>query len=213
MTPNGPERPQGSPNRKRWLTISIFETMETLFTHIRQYSRLSHQALEALGAALQKVELPKGSFLMEEGKICQHIYFLEKGCLRGFYNLDGKEVTYWFAFENNFVTSFFSFITRKPAVENIQLMEDCVLWAITHENLQQLYDQYPDIERLGRIMNERYYVMLEERFVRNHFKEARERYENLITQSPHILQRVPLGYVASYLGMTQETLSRIRNRG
>jgi CRP-like cAMP-binding protein len=186
--------------------------METLFAHIRQYCKLTNEALKDLGDALQKVELSKGSFLMEEGKVCHHIYFLEKGCLRGFYNLDGKEVTYWFAFENNFVTSFFSFITRKPSVENIQLMEDCVLWAITHERLQELYAQHHDIERLGRIMNERYYVMLEERFMRNHFKEAKERYENLITQSPHILQRVPLGYVASYLGITQETLSRIRNR-
>jgi CRP-like cAMP-binding protein len=186
--------------------------METLFAHIRQYGKLTNEALKDLGDALTKAELSKGALLMEEGNVCHHIYFLEKGCLRGFYNLDGKEVTYWFGFENNFVTSFFSFITRQPAVENIQLMEDCVLWAITHERLQQLYAQHHDIERLGRIMNERYYVMLEERFMRNHFKEAKERYENLITQSPHILQRVPLGYVASYLGITQETLSRIRNR-
>jgi CRP-like cAMP-binding protein len=186
--------------------------METLFEHIRQYTRISEPALKSLGAALQKVEQPKGSFLITEGKISQHIYFLEKGCLRGFYNLEGKEISYWFAFENNFVTSFFSFITRKPCVEYIQLIEDCTLWAISYENLQQLYDKHPDIERLGRIMNERYYVMLEERFLSNHFKEAKERYENLMNQAPHILQRVPLGYVASYLGISQETLSRIRSK-
>jgi CRP-like cAMP-binding protein len=110
------------------------------------------------------------------------------------------------------VTSFFSFITRKPCIENIQLIEDSTLWAISYDDLQNLYDEYPDIERLGRIMNERYYVMLEERFVSNHFKEAKERYENLMNNAPHILQRVPLGYVASYLGITQETLSRIRGK-
>jgi CRP-like cAMP-binding protein len=97
-------------------------------------------------------------------------------------------------------------------MENIQLIEDCTLWGISHEHLQELYDKHKDIERLGRVMHERYYVRLEERFVNNHFKEARERYENLLSQSPHILQRVPLGYVASYLGITQETLSRIRNK-
>ena len=165
-----------------------------------------------MSKVLQKVELSKGSCLITEGKICHHVYFLEQGCLRGFFNLDGKEITYWFAFENNFVTSFFSFITRKPCVENIQAIEDCTLWAISYENLQQLYDLHPDIERLGRIMNERYYVMLEERFVGNHFKEARERYENLLDHSPHIVLRVPLGYIASYLGITQETLSRIRSK-
>jgi len=186
--------------------------MEALFELIRFYCRLSNPALKSLGAALKKTELPKGSFLIMEGKICDHIYFLEKGCLRGYYNLDGKEITYWFAFENNFVTSFFSFITRKPCVECIQLVEDCTLWAISYDDLQKLYDTHPDIERLGRLMNERYYVMLEERFVSNHFKEARERYENLITNAPHIVQRIPLGYIASYLGITQETLSRIRSK-
>ena len=186
--------------------------METFFDHISQHHHLSKPALESLGEVLNEVTLPKGSFLISEGKVCQHMYFLEKGCLRGFYNLDGKEVTYWFAFEDTFVTSFYSFITRKPSVENIQLIEDSTLWSISYDNVQKLYDKHPDIERLGRIMNERYYVMLEERFVSNHFKEAKERYENLITNAPHILQRVPLGYVASYLGISQETLSRIRGK-
>ena len=194
------------------LTLPQYLFMTTLFDHIQQYCELGKATTKSLSAALQKVELPKGELLITEGKICHSLYFLEKGCLRGFYNLDGKEVTYWFAFENNFVTSFFSFITRKPGMENIQLMEDCTLWAITHQHLQELYSKHADMERLGRIMHERYYVMLEERFVNNHFKEARERYEHLLTTAPHILQRVPLGYIASYLGITQETLSRIRNK-
>jgi len=186
--------------------------MKTLFEHIRQYCHLGNPALKSLGAALHQVTLSKGDFLITEGKVCNHVYFLETGCLRGFYNLDGREITYWFAFENNFVTSLLSFVTRKPGMENIQLMEDCTLWAVEYEDLQRLYEKHADIGRLGRIMHERYYVMLEERFVSNHFKEARERYENLLAHAPHILQRVPLGYVASYLGMTQETLSRIRGK-
>ncbi|HCW07859.1 MAG TPA: Crp/Fnr family transcriptional regulator [Cytophagales bacterium] len=163
-------------------------------------------------SALRKIELTKGSFLITEGKTCDHVYFLEHGCLRGYYNLDGKEITYWLAFENNFVTSFFSFISRKPSIEFIQLIEDSVLYSIDYTKLQTLYQKHGDIERMGRIMLERYYVMLEERFLANHFKEAKDRYENLIEKSPHILQRVPLGYIASYLGITQETLSRIRSK-
>jgi CRP-like cAMP-binding protein len=186
--------------------------MKSLFEHIHKYCPLGKASLKSLGVALKKIELRKGAFLCLEGKMCSHIYFLETGALRGFYNLDGKEITHWFAFENNFVTSFLSFITRKPGMENIQLMEDCILWAISYDDLQELYRKHADMERLGRIMHERYYVMLEERFVSNHFKEARQRYENMEAQSPQILQRVPLGYVASYLGMTQETLSRIRSK-
>jgi CRP-like cAMP-binding protein len=186
--------------------------MNSLFDHINQYCQLGQPAIQSMGSVLEKVSLPKNSYLISEGKICNHVYFLEKGCLRGYYNLDGKEVSHWFGFENNFVTSFYSFITKKPSIENIQLIEDCTLWAIQYDNLQKLYNQYAEIERLGRIMHERYYVMLEERFVSNHFKEARERYENLVAHSPHILQRIPLGYIASYLGITQETLSRIRSK-
>ncbi len=186
--------------------------MQTLFSHIRQYCHLGNTALKSLGAVLKPVTLDKGAHLITGGKVCQHVYFLESGCLRGYYNLEGREITYWFAFENNFVTSLLSFVTQKPGMENIQLLEDCKLWAITYDDLQQLYEKHADISRLGRIMNERYYVMLEERFVSNHFKEAKQRYDNLLSQSPHILQRVPLGYVASYLGMTQETLSRMRSK-
>ena len=186
--------------------------MKLLLNHVNQYCRLSDDALTGLDLVLKKHELQKGAFLTSEGKVCSQVYFLEQGCARGFYTLDGKEITYWFAFENTFVTSLYSFITRKPGAENIQLLEDSILWSVSYPDLQNLYNAYPDIERLGRVIHERYYVMLEERFLSIHFKEARERYETLVKNNPHILQRVPLGYVASYLGITQETLSRIRNK-
>ncbi len=186
--------------------------MQALFSHIRQYCDFSQEAIESLGSVLKPVKLEKGEFLTTEGKVCNSVYFVEQGCLRGYYNLDGKEITYWFAFENNFVTSLLSFVTRNPGMENIQLLEDCKLWEISYDDLHRLYKKHTDVNTLGRIINERYYVMLEERFVSNHFKEARDRYENLLATAPHILQRVPLGHVASYLGMTQETLSRIRSK-
>lgn len=140
------------------------------------------------------------------------MYFLEKGALRGYYTLDGKEITHWFGFENDFVTSFHSFITQAPAVENIHLIEGSVLWAISKNTLEKLFNQHHDIERLVRIAYEKYYIRLEERFVNAHFKTAAERYEDLVKGTPHILGRVPLGYIASYLGISQETLSRIRSR-
>jgi CRP-like cAMP-binding protein len=186
--------------------------MNSFFEHINRYHPLTEKAKEALERELNRVELPKNALLVQEHKVCNHLYFLETGCLRGFYNLDGKEVTYWFGFENSFVTSFYSFISRKPSFENIQLMEDSTLWSVSYQTLQNLYDQYVDMERLGRIVHEKYYIMLEERFVANHFKDAKERYENLLESSPHILQRAPLGYIASYLGISQETLSRIRGK-
>jgi CRP-like cAMP-binding protein len=160
----------------------------------------------------EKLILPKNEYLVTEGKICRHLYFLQQGALRGFYNLDGKDVTHWFAFEQDFVTSFHSFITQQTAVENIQLLEGSVLWSISKEKLNALLDRYHEIERLLRTAYEKYYIRLEERFVNAQFKTATERYQNLLEQAPHMLERVPLGYIASYLGISQETLSRIRGR-
>jgi CRP-like cAMP-binding protein len=154
----------------------------------------------------------KNELLLSEGRICRHLYFLEKGAIRGFYNLDGKEITHWFGFENDFVTSFHSFITGEPALENIQLMEGSILWAIPKETLNELLSKHHEVERLVRIAYEKYYIRLEERFVNAQFKTATERYENLLQHSPFILERVPLGFIASYLGISQETLSRIRSK-
>jgi CRP-like cAMP-binding protein len=186
--------------------------MKQLLTHLKNIHYLSETIQEQLQHCFTQLVLPRNELLITEGKICRHLYFLEQGCLRGFYNLDGKEVTHWFGFENDFVTSFHSFITQEPAVENIQLMEGCVLWAISRETLNGLLDKYHEVERLTRMAYEQYYLRLEERYVNGQFKTAAELYENLLKRAPHIIERVPLGYIASYLGMSQETLSRVRSR-
>lgn len=186
--------------------------MEALLQHIKNLYPLSETAQQALYNSFEQKLLPKNELLLQEGKTCRQLYFVEKGALRGFYNLEGKEITHWFGFENDFVTSFHSFITQTPAVENIQLLENAILWSIHKDDLNTLLNQHQEIERLLRIAYEKYYIRLEERFVNAQFKTAAERYENLLTLTPHILERVPLGCVASYLGISQETLSRIRSR-
>lgn len=195
-----------------WYLSQCLPPIESLFQHINTFYPLGAAAREALNACFEKVMLPRNGYLVQEGKICRHLYFLQQGAVRGYYNLEGKEITHWFAFEMDFVTSFHSFITRQPAVENIQLLEGSVLWAITKENVTRLLNEHHEIERLVRIAYEKYYIRLEERFVNAQFKTATERYQDLLLQSPHIIERVPLGAVASFLGISQETLSRIRSR-
>jgi CRP-like cAMP-binding protein len=185
--------------------------MHQLLHHISHFAPLSVEAQNALQDGFEKIILSKNSMLLSEGQVCRQLYFLEKGALRGFYNLDGKEITHWFGFENDFVTSFHSFITQEPAVENIQLLEGSMLWSISKETLTGLFNRHQDIERLVRIATEKYYIRLEERFVNAQFKTAKERYNDLLLHTPHILERVPLGSIASYLGISQETLSRIRS--
>jgi len=186
--------------------------MDYLLSQIKKHHTLSNEAQQALIGCFKKLIVYKNDNLVTEGNICRKLFFLEKGALRGFYNIDGKEITHWFGFENDFVTSFHSFITGEAAVENIQLLENSVLWSISKNELTALFNQYHEIERLVRIVYEKYYIRLEERYVNAQFKTAKELYENLLKQSPHIPERVSLGYVASYLGISQETLSRIRSR-
>lgn len=186
--------------------------MENLLQHINSYFPVSGEVQDALSQTFREEILPKEKFLVRKGQLCTQLYFLEQGAIRGFYNAEAKEVTHWFAFENSFVTSFYSFTTGKPAVENIQLLEGSILWRIAKKDMTDLCSRYHEVERLVRIAYESYYVKLEERFVNSHFKTAAELYENLLKQSPHIIERVPLGYIASYLGMSGETLSRVRSR-
>ena len=186
--------------------------MQELFNHIQGYYQLSDTALHVLSDSFEEVVFSKNDFLLASGQVCRHLYFIKHGAVRGYYTLDGKEITHWFGFENDFVTSFHSFITGQASVENIQLMEGSILWKISKDKLNSLYNAHHEIERLVRIAYEKYYIRLEERFVNAQFKTAAERYESLIQQSPHIIERVPLGYIASYLGISQETLSRTRGR-
>lgn len=186
--------------------------MSLLYSHILKIYPISEDAKQALTEHLKKIDITKGEYLLREGTVCRNMYFLEAGCLRGFYILQGKEVTHWFASEKDFVTSFHSFITRTPSFESLQAIEDSVLWSISYETLYMLYDKYPDVERLGRIACENYYIRLEERYVNAQFKSATERYLQLMEQNPLFIQRIPLGYIASFLGISQETLSRIRSK-
>ena len=186
--------------------------MQTLLSHINTYHSLNDKAQKAVEDCFEQHVFSKNDYLLTEGKICRHLFFLEKGAIRGYYTLDGKEITYWFGFENYFVTSFHSFITQQSSVENIQFLEGSIVWGISKENLTKLFNEHHEIERLVRIAYEKYYIRLEERFVGAQFKSAAERYENLLRQSPHVLERVSLGHIASYLGISQETLSRIRSR-
>ncbi|MEL6561639.1 MAG: Crp/Fnr family transcriptional regulator [Bacteroidota bacterium] len=186
--------------------------MNPFIAYLKQYYHISVEAQQALEEEISFQQFEKDEFLHKEGMVCRKLYFIEQGSVRGFHYNDGREVTNWFGLESNLVTSFHSFIDQQPGYEYIQTMEDSLIWSIGRETLYALYDQFPAIERLGRITCEQYYIRLEDRYVNAHFKTATERYQNLLQIHPQITQRVPLGFIASYLGISQETLSRIRSK-
>lgn len=159
---------------------------------------------------MKKESLPKGHVLVQCGDICRNVYYVEKGLARTFYLKDGKEVTERFRTENMFTCSMSGHVTNTPDGRQIELLEPSVIWSLPYAELEKLYDRYHEIERLGRYLITQEMVEMHRRLTELQFIPAQERYNNLLSGNPSLLQRVPLGLISSYLGITQETLSRIR---
>jgi CRP-like cAMP-binding protein len=186
--------------------------MEAFFAATRHFLELSRESKSALSSVAKRRELPAGSTLIKANSVCNHFYFIEEGLTRTFYIRDGKDITDWFSTENSIACSIVSFISRKEDIREIELLEPSVVWAFEYSLMETLYIKHHEIERLGRLWISQGLIQLQQRFDDLHFATASERYEKLIDQQPSLLQRVPLGMIASYLGITQETLSRIRSK-
>ena len=186
--------------------------MTSFFNYIKSFTHLSEAGEAALAAVLQRLDLPKGHLLLRPGAICHYLYFIEKGLTRTWYIKDGKDVTDWISAENSIAVSIISFLQRQPDRRGIQLLEDSILWAISSSDLEMLYQQYPEICQMGRLLLSHGIIQLQQRFDDLHFTNAHDRYQHLIQSTPSLVNRVPLGMIASWLGITQETLSRIRSQ-
>jgi CRP-like cAMP-binding protein len=183
----------------------------TLLAHLSNIISVSEELEAAIASISKSVTFAKQQIIIDSGERCNDLFFVEKGLLRGYYlDEDGKEITNWFAQENEFATCFYSFVAKQPSFEIIQALENCEAIQLSNSDLQAIYLKFPETERIGRIITENYYIKLEERILNLQFKTAKERYQNLILSKPGLLQRAPLGQIATYLGITQETLSRIR---
>lgn len=177
---------------------------------LSQFATVSGQAENVLAEIAETRDFPKGKLLLKQGKMCKHMYFLESGFARAFYYKQGKDVTSWFAVENDVVTSMYAFTAQKPSFENIEILEDSILHYISYSQLQQLYQKFPEFNLAVRLIIEKYYIELEERTLSFQIQSARERYQFILNNQPGLLQRASLGHIASYLGISQETLSRVR---
>lgn len=174
------------------------------------YPNVSLEAIEAFKSKFESVTFQRGDLLEKEGQIANYLYFIQDGAARSFYIRDKRDITISFSLDGEFVTSMYSFVTRKGSYENIECIEKCSCLKISHEDLQELFLSYPEIEHVYRLILERYYIALEEQLVFTKFKSAKDRYLELIENRPRIIQKASVGQIASYLDMSIETLSRVR---
>lgn len=161
---------------------------------------------------INEVRLPKGYLLFKADKVETAVYFIKKGIARAYtYQNDNEnEITFWFGKEGDTIISMKSYVENKKGYENVDLLEECDLYELKTTNLQKLFDEDIHIANWGRKFAEKELIKTEERLISRQFQTASKRYRQLLADNPDLLQRVQLCHLASYLGITQVSLSRIR---
>lgn len=177
---------------------------------LNQISILSPTSLQKMIDKTQLIELSKSNIVLSADKIERKVYFIKKGIVRAFTIDDGKEITFWFGKEGDLILSMKSYVENKLGYETIETIEDCELFEINMTDLQDLYSTNLEIANWGRKLAEIELIKTEERFISRQLGTAIDRYKKLLEETPSLINRVQLGYIASYLGISQVTLSRIR---
>ncbi len=184
--------------------------MSVMIRLFEQYGYISPVCREAIEKYIQIYHKKKGDFLLKKGQITGSLFVLEKGLVRGYYQQKDKQIDVWFGFENTILGSTYQMYKSRPSLEYIECLEDCTVHALPNEKLLRLYKDFPEFNIIGRRFTEDYCLLLEERAYQLQTMSAAERYHKLLKDYPEAVKRIPLGNIASYLGITQETLSRIR---
>lgn len=190
----------------------FFESREKLFSHFSQYIRLSPALQADLADKIAIVHFRKGDTVHDTSRVCRESYFIRQGLLRTYYLKDGKEISEYFSAEEEWVNSPRSFMQQQLDIYSIDALENTEAYRLKVADLGYLFDHYPEMERYARLSMGSLFGHLIERITSLRFTSATEKYAHFCQAYAGLHHRIPLGMVASYLGITQETLSRIRAR-
>jgi CRP-like cAMP-binding protein len=172
---------------------------------------LSEQSKALLKERIYEITYPRAHVLFKVNRIESKVYFIKKGMVRAYANPGDEEITFWFGKEGDAVISMKNYVENQKGYETIELLEPCDLYEIHTEDLRKLYNSDIHFANWGRKFAEQELIKIEERLIFRQCKTALERYKELMNNDPALLQRVQLAYIASYLGITPVSLSRIRS--
>lgn len=175
------------------------------------YAPLSIECQNELIANSKISNYKKGEIVVREGQFSKKAYLIVKGCSRAYYLKDGKDISDWFTFENEIMASIISFFSEEPSPHYVEFIEDSIVLEFSKDTVDSLSSKYHDFERFISKVVTQTMLGLCERLHTIQFAKADERYKHLLSIYPNITNRIPLTHIASYLGITLETLSRIRN--
>lgn len=187
--------------------------MENIIGKIRTYYPVSDKALEALTCLFERWAFPPKTIIIHAGKLDRKVYFIEKGITRSYVLHGGKQITTWFSQEGDVACGSWDLYRHKPGFEYVETLEETVAYAVSVEQLDELYRSYMDLANWMRVLQQENFLRLQDMHIRRLNCSAQERYESLTKECPELFQRVNLGDIASFLGITPQSLSRIRANG
>lgn len=190
--------------------LNHIKTTENIFTHFENFIRLSENLKSELSKRLKPVVFQKGELVLDANTISKKSYFINKGILRTYFIKDGKEISEYFSGIDEWVNSPKSFMQSEKDIYYMDAIENTEAYFINVNDLVYLFDNFPEMERYARLSMGTVFGHFMERITSMRFTSAKERYNHFQKNYANIYHRIPLGMVASYLGITQETLSRLR---
>jgi len=199
--------PQGEGNG-----LSPALNISPLLTTLNHFFPLTPGMESFLKNHVSSLSVRKRKLLLKEGAVCEHVYFIVKGAVRGFTREGQQDITTWNVVENELVSSILSFCTGNPSNENIQVLENSDLLVMSNTDLERMYAELPDFNVVGRRLYQHYYADAERRAFIARLTKAENKYRHFLLHHEPLANRIPLKYIASYLGMTLETLSRVRKK-
>jgi CRP-like cAMP-binding protein len=187
-------------------------TNENIINPIKQMTGFTDIELSIVLKHFETKQIKKKTNLLKSGTTAKEIYFILTGCIRLFYEKDGKDISAYFFTEKMFAGAYDSFISQKPSRHSIEALEDCHVLSISYKTFQKLFIEFPKMNEFVRKVLEERFVSLHELFTSQILDSPEERYLNLQKERPNLLQRIPQHQIATFLGITPVSLSRIRNR-
>ncbi|WP_027076415.1 Crp/Fnr family transcriptional regulator [Maribacter antarcticus] len=186
--------------------------MHEIRKFIDKISPMNNSDWQLFSSKLQEVKLEKNTTLLKTGKVENYLSFISKGIIRLYIPKVESDLTFGFLFENEFVTGYDSFLSQMPSEYQIETLTESILWRISKKDLEEVYERTNNGNIIGRKMAENMFLIKSKREISLLSRTAEERYLNLFIDRPKLLQQIPLKYIASYIGVTPQALSRIRKR-
>jgi len=184
--------------------------VESFKKYLTGIIQMDHEIFNLCLDFLKIEEVKKSDYLITEGKTCKRIAYINNGLFRIYHLKNSVEINTCFCKENSITSSFESFVNNTPSKEYIQALENSTLVTISNENLSKLYELSAEWQSVSRLLTEKECLRLSNRATSLSFETAKEKYQKLLTYQPEVIQRVSIQNIASYIGVTRETLSRIR---